>query len=289
MRMAAWRSVDLTFRSRQWADRLVRGFCLVATVLALIPLVLVMYWVAEKGLSSLSWAFFTEMPAPVGETGGGMKHALMGTLMVVGIACAIGIPIGVLAGIYLSEFGDNRFGRVVRFSADVMAGVPSIAVGIFVYTLIVLRQRHFSALAGGIALAILMLPTVMRTTEEMLRLVPSALREAALALGAPRRRAIVRVVLRTAASGIVTGVMLAIARVAGETAPLLFTALGNSYYSTDIDKPIATMPVQIYTYAIMPYDNLNQQAWAAALVLVFLVTIFSLTARMVVARRGGMR
>ena len=289
MRMAAWRSVDLTFRSRQWVDRLVRGFCGAATVLALIPLVLVMYWVAEKGLSSLSWAFFTEMPAPVGETGGGMKHALMGTLMVVGIACAIGIPIGVLAGIYLSEFGDNRFGRVVRFSADVMAGVPSIAVGIFVYTLIVLRQRHFSALAGGIALAILMLPTVMRTTEEMLRLVPSALREAALALGAPRRRAIVRVVLRTAASGIVTGVMLAIARVAGETAPLLFTALGNSYYSTDIDKPIATMPVQIYTYAIMPYDNLNQQAWAAALVLVFLVTIFSLTARMVVARRGGMR
>lgn len=289
MRMAAWRSVDLGFRHRRWVDRLVRVFCLAATLLALVPLALVMYWVAEKGLGSLSWAFFTEMPAPVGETGGGMRHALVGTLLVVGIACAIGIPIGVLAGIYLAEFGDNRFGRVVRFAADVMSGVPSIAVGIFVYTLIVLRDRHFSALAGGIALAILMLPTVMRTTEEMLRLVPSTLREAALALGAPRRRAIVRVALRTAASGIATGVMLAIARVAGETAPLLFTALGNSYYSTDLDKPIATMPVQIYTYAIMPYDNLNQQAWAAALVLVFLVTLFSLTARAVLARRGGLR
>ncbi len=289
MRMAAWRSVDLGFRHRRWVDRLVRVFCLAATLLALVPLALVMYWVAETGVGSLSWAFFTEMPAPVGETGGGMRHALVGTLLVVGIACAIGIPIGVLAGIYLAEFGDNRFGRVVRFAADVMSGVPSIAVGIFVYTLIVLRDRHFSALAGGIALAILMLPTVMRTTEEMLRLVPSTLREAALALGAPRRRAIVRVALRTAASGIATGVMLAIARVAGETAPLLFTALGNSYYSTDLDKPIATMPVQIYTYAIMPYDNLNQQAWAAALVLVFLVTLFSLTARAVLARRGGLR
>jgi phosphate transport system permease protein len=289
MRMAAWRSMDLTYRRRQWTDRMVRGFCVGATILALIPLVLVLYWVAKKGGSALSLDFFTEMPAPIGESGGGMKHALMGTLIVVGIACAIGIPIGILAGVYLAEFGDNKFGSAVRFCADVMSGVPSIAVGIFVYTLIVVEQRHFSALAGGVALAILMLPTVMRTTEEMLRMVPAHLREAALALGAPKRRAIVRVALRTAAPGILTGVMLAIARVAGETAPLLFTALGNSFYSTDIDKPIATMPVQIYTNAIMPYDELNRQAWAAALMLVFLVTVFSLTARLVVARRGGMR
>jgi phosphate transport system permease protein len=287
--MAQWRTMDLTYRRRQWTDRLVRGFCVAATLLAIIPLALLLYWLAKKGGTALSWDFFTEMPAPIGETGGGMRHALVGTGIVVGIACAIGIPIGILAGIYLAEFGDNKFGQAVRFCADVMSGVPSIAVGIFVYTLIVVQQRHFSALAGGVALAIIMLPTVMRTTEEMLRMVPATLREAALALGAPKRRAIVRVALRTAAPGILTGVMLAIARVAGETAPLLFTALGNSFYSTDVDKPIATMPVQIYTNAIMPYDELNRQAWAAALVLVFLVMVFSLTARLVVNRRGGMR
>jgi len=289
MRMAEWRGLDLGYRRRQLTDRLVRGFCVAATVLALVPLVLVLYYVAERGISGINWAFFTEMPAPVGETGGGMKHALAGTLLVVGIACAIGMPVGILAGIYLAEFGNNKVGRVVRFSADVMAGVPSIAVGIFVYTLVVMRTRHFSALAGGIALAVLMLPTVMRTTEEMLRMVPATLREAALALGAPKRRAILRVALRTAAPGIATGVMLAVARVAGETAPLLFTALGNNFWSTDVDKPIATMPVQIYNYAISPYDTWHHQAWAAALVLVMMVLVFNLAARLVIARRGGMR
>jgi phosphate transport system permease protein len=289
MRMAAWRTMDLTYRRRQWTDRLVRGFCVAATIGALIPLALVLYWVAGRGLSAISWDFFAAMPVPIGEAGGGMKHALVGTLIVVGIACAIGIPVGIMAGVYLAEFGNNTFGKVVRFSADVMSGVPSITVGIFVYTLIVLEQRHFSALAGGVALAILMLPTVMRTTEEMLRMVPAHLREAALALGAPKRRAIVKVALRTAAPGIATGVMLAIARVAGETAPLLFTALGNNFFSTDVDKPIATMPVVIYTNATQPYDNLNQQAWAGALVLVLLVMVFSLTARLAVSRRGGMR
>jgi len=287
--MAEWRGLDLGYRRRQLTDRLVRGFCVAATVLALVPLVLVLYYVAERGISGINWAFFTEMPAPVGETGGGMKHALAGTLLVVGIACAIGMPVGILAGIYLAEFGNNKVGRVVRFSADVMAGVPSIAVGIFVYTLVVMRTRHFSALAGGIALAVLMLPTVMRTTEEMLRMVPATLREAALALGAPKRRAILRVALRTAAPGIATGVMLAVARVAGETAPLLFTALGNNFWSTDVDKPIATMPVQIYNYAISPYDTWHHQAWAAALVLVMMVLVFNLAARLVIARRGGMR
>lgn len=280
-------AVDRAYRRRTIVDRLARGFCVAATGLALLPLGLVLWYVADKGLSGVSWDFFTEMPLPVGEVGGGMKHAVVGTLICVGIASAIGIPIGVLAGVYLSEFGDNKFGATVRFSADVMAGIPSITVGIFVYSLMVLSMRSFTALAGGVALAIIMIPTVMRTTEEMLRLVPANLREASLALGVPKRRTIVRVALRTAAPGIATGVMLAIARIAGETAPLLFTALGNQYFSTELDKPIATLPVQIYNYSISPYEDWHQQAWAAALVLVLLVLVLNLGARALIASRGA--
>ena len=283
--MLSLRAQDLRYSRRRLVDQLARGFCAGSTLLACIPLVLVLWYVAGKGLAGISWDFFTEMPTPVGEPGGGMKHALGGTLITVGLASAIGIPVGILAGVYLSEFGDNKLGHAVRFAADVMAGVPSITVGIFVYTLIVVAMRGFSAWAGGVALAILMLPTVMRTTEEMLRLVPDSLREAALALGAPKRRVIARVVLRTAAPGIATGVMLAVARIAGETAPLLFTALGNQYWSTALDKPIATMPVQIYQYAVSPYDDWHQKAWAAALVLVFGVLVLNLMARALVANR----
>lgn len=280
---------DPVYERRRRRDKIARGLCLAATAVAILPLLAVLLYVAQKGLSGLSWEFFTEMPNPVGEPGGGLKHALAGTLITVGLASAIGIPIGIMAGIYLSEFGDNRLGTAVRFCADVMAGVPSITVGIFVYTLVVVTMQHFSALAGGIALAIIMLPTVTRTTEEMLRLVPASLREAALALGAPKRRAIVRIALRTAAPGIATGVMLAVARVAGETAPLLFTALGNQYWSTALDKPIATLPVQLYNYAVSPYDDWHEKAWAAALVLVFGVLVLNVLARALVANRGGSR
>lgn len=283
------RTIDLAYRRRKLVDVTARGLCIAASFVALIPLAAVLLYVGEKGLGGLSWDFFTEMPIPVGEVGGGMKHAIVGTLICVGIASAIGIPIGILAGVYLAEFGDNRLGTTVRFSADVMNGVPSITVGIFVYTLVVLSMGHFSALAGGIALSILMIPTVMRTTEEMLRMVPASLREAALALGAPKRRAIVKVALRTAASGIATGVMLAVARVAGETAPLLFTALGNDYYSTEATKPIATLSVQIYTYAVSPYDDWHGKAWAAALLLVTMILILNLSARALVWSRGARR
>jgi phosphate transport system permease protein len=276
-------------RRRTAIDRLARGACIAATVVAVVPLVAVLVWVAAKGLGSLSWSFFIADPKPVGELGGGMRNALTGTLVLVGLAGAIGIPAGILAGVYLAEFGDNRFGRVVRFSADVLSGVPSITVGIFIYSLVVLGQRHFSALAGALALAVLMLPTVMRTTEELVRLVPDSLREAGLALGVPRWRVVLRVVLPAAAPGIATGIMLAVARVAGETAPLLFTAFNNRFWSAALDKPIASLPVQIYTYAVSPYDDWHRQAWAAALVLVALVLVLNIAARLVTRERGGFR
>ena len=272
-------------RRRKIVDVVVRMACVAATVIALIPLGLVLYYVAARGIGGLSLDFFTELPKPVGEEGGGMANAIVGTAKLVGLACLFGIPPGVLAGVYLAEFGDNRFAKVVRFSADVMAGVPSITVGIFVYTLIVLATKSFSAYAGGVALAVLMLPTVTRTTEELLRLVPEALREAALGLGVSKWRATVWVVLRTAAPGIATGVMLAVARVAGETAPLLFTAFNNSFWSRGLDEPTASLPVQIYTYAVSPYDEWHQKAWAAALVLVTMVLLLNVSARFLVRHR----
>jgi phosphate transport system permease protein len=253
---------------------------------AILPLVCVLGYLIYKGVSGLSWSFFTELPKPVGETGGGMANAFAGSAVLVGIACAFGIPVGVLGGVYLAEFGDNSFGRTARFCADVMSGIPSITVGIFVYTLMVLSMRRFSALAGGVALAILMLPTIMRTTEELLRLVPNALREAGLALGIPKWRVILGVVLRTGAPGVATGVMLAVARAAGETAPLLFTAFGSRYLSMKLDGPMGSLPVQIYTYAVSPYDEWHRQAWAAALALVLLVLIFNVLARTLTRQPG---
>lgn len=270
---------------RKIVDSVIRGACVAASVLAIVPLGLVLYYVASRGLGGLNLDFFTELPKPVGETGGGMANAIVGTGKIVGLACLFGIPPGVMAGVYLAEFGDGRLAKLVRFSADVMSGVPSITVGLFVYSLMVVTTKQFSATAGGVALAVLMLPTVTRTTEELLRLVPESLREAALGLGVPKWRAILRVVLRTAAPGIATGVMLAVARVAGETAPLLFTAFNNRFWSDGLNEPTASLPVQIYTYAVSPYEDWHRQAWSAALVLVMLVLILNLMARFLVRHR----
>lgn len=274
-----------SLRYRMFKDRLIRGMCFGAAVLALIPLFSVLYYVAVRGVGGIDLAFFTELPKPVGEEGGGMANAIVGSLQLIGLACLFGIPPGVLAGIYLSEFGQGTFGRLVRFFADVMSGVPSIAIGIFVYASVVLRTKQFSALAGGLALAVIMLPTVTRTTEELLKLVPEGLREAALGLGVPKWRATLRIMLRTAAPGVATGIMLSVARVAGETAPLLFTALNNRFWARGLDEPISSLPVQIYTYAVSPYEEWHRQAWAAALVLVALVLLLNILARVLVRHR----
>jgi phosphate transport system permease protein len=277
------------YARRKFTDIFVRSACVAAAVIALVPLVSVLYYVTARGIGDINLDFFTELPKPVGESGGGMANAIVGSLKLVFLACAIGIPPGVLAGVYLAEFGHSRFGQLVRFSADVMSGVPSITVGIFVYTLVVLQTKQFSALAGGIALAVLMLPTVTRTTEELLKLVPESLREAALGLGLPKWRATLRVMLRTAAPGIATGVMLAVARVAGETAPLLFTAFNNRFWGNGLNEPTASLPVNIYTYAVSPYEEWHRQAWAAALVLLVMVLLLNISARLLVRNRVGAR
>lgn len=274
------------YRWRKYQDIVARWLCLGMVILAIVPLASVLFDLTVKGIGGLNWAFFTELPKPVGESGGGMVNAFAGSAILVGLSCAIGIPVGVLGGVYLAEFGENALGKAVRFAADVMSGVPSITVGIFVYTIVVLSMRRFSALAGGVALAILMLPTVMRTTEELLRLVPDTLREAGLALGIPKWRVILGVVLRTGAPGIATGIMLAVARAAGETAPLLFTAFGSNFLALKLDQPVGSLPVQIYTYAISPYEEWHRQAWAAALALVLLVLILNVLARVLTRQPG---
>jgi len=260
------------------------GFCVIA---ALVPLALLLYYVAAQGLPAINLALFTHLPAPVGEPGGGMANAIAGTLILIGLASLLGLPVGLLGGIWLAEFGGNRLGAAIRFSADVLSGVPSIVIGIFVYALVVVPMHRFSALAGGVALGIMMIPTVMRTSEELIRLVPSSLREAALALGATHPRTVFKVVLLAARAGVITGVLLAIARVAGETAPLLFTAFGSGLWSTQLDQPIASLPVQVFTYAISPYQQWQAQAWAGALVLVTIVFLLSTAARY--ATRGRLR
>ncbi|MGD0947695.1 MAG: phosphate ABC transporter permease PstA [Candidatus Binatia bacterium] len=255
------------------------------TIAVLIPLILIFSDLVSKGASSINFAFFTQLPKPVGEAGGGMANAIVGTLVLIGLASVIGLPIGVLAGVYLAEYGHGGFGWCVRFAADVLTGVPSIVVGIYAYTLLVLPLHSFSAYAGAWALAVIMLPIVARTTEEMVKLVPGSLREAALALGVPAWRMIIRVVLRTARGGIITGIMLAVARIAGETAPLLFTAFGNQFWQRGLSGPISSLPVQIYTYAISPFDDWHRQAWAGAVVLLGLVFITSLSVRLLTRGR----
>ncbi len=270
---------------RRVTDHLMTGVAVLTVVLVLAPLVAIFGYLVYRGLGSLNWAFLTQTPKPVGEAGGGMANAIAGSALMLGIASIIGVPFGVGAGIYLAEFGRNRFGTAIRFTADVLNGVPSIVIGIVAWAILV-RGRGFSALAGGVALAIMMVPTITRTTEEMLLLVPQALREAAYGLGVPRWRTTLSITLRTATSGVITGIMLAFARVAGETAPLLFTALGNTFWSLHYDQPTAALPLQIYVYANSPYDDWHRQAWAGSFVLIVLI-VTSVAAVRYVVRRGS--
>jgi len=256
---------------RRGLNSLVTLAAIGAVVLVLLPLGAVFGYLIYRGIGSINWAFLTQTPKPVGEPGGGMANAIVGSMVILGIASFMGVPLGIGAGIYLSEYGRNRFGDLVRFVSDVLNGVPSIVIGIVAYGLVVLRQRHFSALAGGVALAIMMVPTIARTTEQMLLLVPQAMREAAYGLGIPQWRTTLSITLRTATSGIITGVMLAFARVAGETAPLLFTAFGNQFWNWKSDQPTAALSLQIFSYAISPFDEWHRQAWAGALVLIILI------------------
>ena len=259
-------------RWRQIKSGLVSFLCCVAALLVCAPLGLVFYHLLRNGASALSWSFFTELPKPVGVVGGGMANAIVGSLMLLALASLIGIPTGVLGGVYLAEYGSSRGNSMLRFTADVLNGVPSITWGIVVYGLAVLPFKGFSAYAGGLALGLMMIPLIMRTTEEVILLVPNGYREAALALGIARWKTIVHIVLKTASKGIITAILLALARVSGETAPLLFTAFGNRFWNHDLTQPIAALPLQIFSYAISPYEDWHRQAWAGALVL--LVTIF---------------
>jgi phosphate transport system permease protein len=269
---------------RRFTDHAMTGVAILTVVLVLAPLVAVFAYLAIRGVESLNWAFLTQIPKPEGEVGGGMANAIVGSILILGIASVIGVPFGIGAGIYLAEFGRNRLGQIVRFTADVLNGVPSIVIGIVGWAILV-RGHGFSAMAGGVALSIMMVPTICRTTEEMLLLVPQALREAAYGLGIPRWRTTLSITLRTATSGVITGVMLAFARVAGETAPLLFTALGNDFWSLKLNQPSAALPLQIYRYALSPYDDFHRQAWAGALVLIILIVTAVAAVRYAV-RRG---
>ncbi len=270
---------------RRLTDKFMTFVAVSTVVIVLVPLVAIFSYLVIKGIGSINWAFLTQTPKPVGEPGGGMANAIGGSVLVLGIASLLGIPVGIGAGIYLSEYGRNRFGDFVRFTSDVLNGVPSIVIGIVAYSIVVLRQKHFSALAGGFALAIMMIPTIARTTEEMLLLVPNAIREAAYGLGVPRWRTTLSITLRTATSGVITGVMLAFARVAGETAPLLFTAFGNQYWNWNTNEPTAALPLQIFTYAISPFEEWHRQAWAGALVLIVLI-VGAVSAVRIAVRHG---
>jgi phosphate transport system permease protein len=263
------------------------GLSGLAAVLVLAPLAAIFGYLLYKGIGSIDWAFLTHTPRPVGEPGGGMANAIVGSMLILGIGSLIGVPLGIGAGIYLAEFGRGRYVTLVRFTADVLNGIPSIVVGIAVYALVVLPQQHFSALSGGVALGIMMIPTVARTTEEMLLMVPNTIREAALGLGIPQWRTTLQVTLRTASKGVITGTMLAFARVAGETAPLLFTAFGNQFWSVRPDQPIAALPLQIFSYAISPFDDWHRQAWAGALILIVLI-VAAVSAVRFVTSRGNM-
>ncbi len=271
---------------RRLTDHLMTLLAVLAVIIVLAPLIAIFGDLLYRGASSLNWAFFTQIPKPVGETGGGMANAIVGSMLILGIASLIGVPFGIGAGIYLAEFGRNRLGGAIRFTADVLNGVPSIVVGVVAWAIVVLYQKHFSALAGGVALAIMMVPTICRTTEEMLLLVPQSLREAAYGLGVPRWRTTLSITLRTATSGVITGVMLAFARIAGETAPLLFTALGNQFWNLNPSQPTAALPLQIYVYANSPYDDWHRQAWAASLVLIILI-VGAVSAVRFAVRRGS--
>jgi phosphate transport system permease protein len=269
---------------RRAVNNLVTVLCGLMVLAAVVPLGSLLWLVISKGVPGLTPSFFTSLPTPVGEPGGGVGNAILGTFMMVGLACVIGLPLGIGAGVFLAEKGDGSFGRAVRFTAEVFSGVPSIVIGIVAYGLVVIPMRRFSALAGALALALLMVPTLARATEELVRLVPHSLREASLALGIPQWKTSLRVILRTAAGGILTAALLAVARAAGETAPLLFTSLNNQYWNVRPDQPTASLTVQIFNYAISPYDDWHQKAWTAALVLLLLVGALNLAARWALRR-----
>ena len=277
------------YRRRKLMDQLMTGAMVVAVAIAVIPLFLILFYILKNGLAGLSLDLLTEEPNRPGRAGGGVHNALVGSGIMVGLAMAIGVPVAVGTGVFLSEYGQNRFGSFVRFIIEVMAGIPSITVGLFIYSLLVARQGHFSALAGALALAIILVPIVARITEEMLLLVPRSLREASYALGAPRWKTVIRIVLPTALPGIITGVMLGLSRIAGEAAPLLFTALGNQFDSTDISAPMDSIPTRIFTYATGPYDYWPEQAWAMSLILVAVILVISIGVRALFGSRVTVR
>jgi phosphate transport system permease protein len=273
---------------RRLSNGLALGLITTAALIVTVPLFLILGTVVYHGAAGLNWAFFTQIPKPVGEIGGGMANAIVGSIMLLGLASLIGVPLGIGAGVFLAEYGRNKWGNIVRFTSDVLNGVPSIVIGITAYALVVVVQKHFSMLAGSAALGIMMIPTIARTTEEVLLLVPQSIREAALGLGIPKWRTILSVVLRTASAGVVTSIMLSFARIAGETAPLMFTALGNQYWNANINQPTAALPLQIYTYALMPYDQAHQQAWTGALVLISMIMLTVIVFRFI-ASRGAIK
>ena len=263
-------------------------FAICAAILVIVPLMAIFIYLLIMGVGSINWAFLTQTPKPVGEAGGGMANAIVGSAVILAIGSLIGIPVGIGCGIYLAEYARGRFGDIVRFTADVLNGVPSIVIGISVYGLIVIRQKHFSGFSGGVALAIMMVPTVARATEEMLLMVPNNVREAALGLGIPKWRTVLSITLRTASAGVITGCMLAFARVAGETAPLLFTAFGNQFWNLNPNQPTAALPLQIYTYAISPFDEWHKQAWAGSLILIIMI-VSAVAAVRIATSRGMMK
>jgi phosphate transport system permease protein len=265
------------------------GFCGLSVLAALMPLAFILFFVVTQGFQAVNVAFFTQMPKPVGEAGGGMANAIVGSLIVTGIGAILAIPIGIMSGVYGAEYNGSRFASLVRFAADTLNGVPSIVIGVFAYGMAVMPFKQFSAIAGGIALGIMMIPIIARTTEELILLVPGTMREGALALGATRSRAVFSVVLPAALPGIITGIVLALARIAGETAPLLFTSFNNRFFTVDLTQPIATLTVQVYAYAISPYEDWHRQAWAGALVLVTIVLSCSILARVATRRLEGLR
>src|ERR1700690_375663 len=269
---------------RRALDHAMTGVSVLTVILVLLPLFAIFAYLVYKGIGSINLPFLTQTPKPVGEPGGGMANAIVGSGVILAIASLMGVPLGIGAGILIYEYGGNRYGDAVRFVSDVLNGVPSIVIGIVAYGLVVIRQKHFSALAGGVALAIMMVPTIARTTEQMLLLVPQAIREAAYGLGVSRWRTTISITLRTATSGVITGVMLAFARVAGETAPLLFTAFGNQFWNLRVDQPTSALPLQIFSYAISPYDDWHRQAWAGSFVLIVLIVGAVAGVRLVVER-----
>jgi phosphate transport system permease protein len=275
-------------RRRRILSRVFTTLCALAVLMALVPLAFVLFFVISQGIGALDWNFLTQMPKPVGETGGGMLNAIVGTLMVTGVGALIAVPVGLITGVYVSEYAGTKLAAAARFAADTLNGVPSIVIGVFVYGIVVLPVKHFSAFAGGVALGLMMIPIIARTTEELLKLVPGSLREGALALGASRRQAVFSVVVPAALPGIITGILLALARIAGETAPLLFTSFNNLFFSSSLAQPVSTLTVQVYTYAISPYDDWHRQAWAGALVLVGIVFLCSLLSRIATARMERM-